>query len=74
MNMLFWKLKNCTRCGGDVFVDRDMDGWFMQCLQCSHRTELEELKNQPIPIRVKPTPLEDWSKEKKYKNYFIPQV
>ena len=41
--MLHWKLKSCTRCGGDLFIDKDIDGWFEQCLQCSYRKELKEL-------------------------------
>jgi DNA-directed RNA polymerase subunit RPC12/RpoP len=62
--MLNWELKSCARCGGDLFIDRDIDGWFVQCLQCSYRKELKELKNQLIPVRVKPSPIEDWSKRK----------
>jgi hypothetical protein len=62
--MINWELKACSRCGGDVFVDRDADGWFEQCLQCSHRKELRGLKNQLIPVRVKPAPQEDWSKHR----------
>ena len=62
--MLNWKLKNCTRCGGDLFIDRDMDGWFVQCLQCSYRRELKEIKNRLVPVSVKTTLAEDWSKEK----------
>ena len=36
-----WKLKSCPRCGGDVFVDQDQDGWYEQCLQCSYSTDLQ---------------------------------
>ena len=61
-NMLHWKLKSCSRCGGDLFIDRDMDGWFEQCLQCSYRKELRELKKQPVPVGVRSTMREDWSK------------
>ena len=32
--MTIWKFKSCLRCGGDIFVDRDVDGWYEQCLQC----------------------------------------
>ena len=35
--MAMWKLDMCPRCGGDIFVDRDMDGWYEECLQCSYR-------------------------------------
>ncbi len=61
--MLNWKIKSCSRCGGDMYIDRDIDGWFVQCLQCSHRKELS-LTNQLRPVRVKPAPMEDWSKQR----------
>jgi hypothetical protein len=51
--MLRWRLKACARCGGDVFIDRDMDGWFEQCLQCSYRREMrdiKEFKKQPVLV------------------------
>jgi hypothetical protein len=32
--MTIWKFKSCSRCGGDIFIDRDVDGWYEQCLQC----------------------------------------
>jgi len=62
--MLNWVLKSCPRCGGDLFIDRDLDGWFEQCLQCSCRRELAELKNQMVPVRVKRAQAEDWSKQR----------
>lgn len=38
-----WRFKACPRCGGDSFIDKDMDGWYEQCLLCSHRRELKDL-------------------------------
>ena len=39
-----WKLKSCPRCGGDIFVDTDIDySWYEQCLQCSYRHELKSI-------------------------------
>ncbi|MFC1991386.1 hypothetical protein ACFLVC_01430 [Chloroflexota bacterium] len=38
-----WKVKGCPRCGGDMFLDRDLDSWHEQCLQCSYRVELKNL-------------------------------
>lgn len=61
--MLHWKLKNCTRCGGDLYIDRDMDGWFEQCLQCSYRRELRELKKQAVRVGIHSGVKEDWSRE-----------
>lgn len=65
-NMLNWKLKNCPRCGGDLFIDRDIDGWFEQCLQCSQRRELKEFKKQLVPVELIRAPVEDWSKNREW--------
>ena len=35
-----WKIRGCPRCGGSLFVDNDMDGWYEQCINCSYRNEL----------------------------------
>jgi hypothetical protein len=36
-------------------MDRDGDGWFEQCLQCSYRRELRELqlKKTPVPVAAR---------------------
>ena len=41
--MVMWKLRNCPRCQGDLFLDRDMDGWYQQCLQCGYRRGMKPL-------------------------------
>ena len=41
--MVSWKIKNCPRCKGDLFLDKDTNGWYEQCLQCSCRHELKEI-------------------------------
>ncbi len=43
IDMANWKLKSCPRCHGDLFVAQDFYGWYEQCLQCAHRSELKEL-------------------------------
>ncbi len=54
--MVIWKLKSCPKCGGDLYIDRDIDGWFSQCLQCSHWRELGSVgptakrKKKPVPV------------------------
>lgn len=35
-----WKLKACPRCGGDIFLDKIVNTWSVQCLQCSYQREL----------------------------------
>ena len=29
------KFKGCKRCGGDLFLERDSEGAYISCLQCS---------------------------------------
>jgi len=36
-----WQENRCPRCGGKLFVDNDMDGWYEQCINCSYRNELK---------------------------------
>jgi ribosomal protein S27AE len=38
-----WKLKACPRCGGDVFMDRELNVWHQQCLQCGYQRELKDI-------------------------------
>ncbi|MBI2329500.1 MAG: hypothetical protein HYU85_07725 [Chloroflexi bacterium] len=50
-----WKLKSCPRCRGDIFIDRDLEGWwYEQCLQCSYRSELKNLAEfkEPAPVAL----------------------
>lgn len=39
-----WKLKGCPRCGGDLYLDRGLDSWFAQCLQCGYERELIDIR------------------------------
>jgi hypothetical protein len=34
--MANWRIRGCTRCKGDLFLDVDERGWFGHCLQCGH--------------------------------------
>jgi ribosomal protein S27AE len=31
-----WNLKGCPRCGGDTYIDKDLDGWYESCLMCGY--------------------------------------
>ncbi len=45
-----WRLKGCPKCKGDIFLDRDIDGWYERCLQCGYNRDLEsivEVREQP---------------------------
>ena len=51
--MVRWKFKSCPRCMGDVFIDRDIDGWYEQCLLCAYHRELkniDEFKNHTVSV------------------------
>jgi len=61
--MLRWRLKACPRCQGDVYIDKDAEGWFEQCLQCGCRRgfkELGEFNRDAVGVGAI---REDWSKE-----------
>jgi rRNA maturation protein Nop10 len=47
-----WKLKGCSRCGGDLFIDKDSNGWYEECILCGNHRELM------IPIKHEMQ--EDW--------------
>lgn len=48
------KLKGCKRCGGDLFVERDSEGTYISCLQCSatYVQPLVPLGKKPAPKRI----------------------
>jgi hypothetical protein len=51
--MTMWKLRNCPRCQGDLFLDKDLYGWYEQCLQCGYRREMRaiaEVKKAPLEL------------------------
>ncbi len=42
--MTNWRLRSCPRCGGDLFVENDVDRrWLEQCLQCAYHREANSL-------------------------------
>ncbi len=44
-----WSLKSCPRCQGDMYIDRDEDGWYSQCLMCAYRIDV---KTNKIPVKA----------------------
>ena len=38
-----WIIKGCTRCGGDLFLELDLDGFHEHCLQCGYEGDLESI-------------------------------
>lgn len=39
-----FRLKGCPRCGGDLFLERDLYGAYYCCLQCGYILEPESQK------------------------------
>ena len=37
------KNKHCPKCGNILFVDKEPDGWYEWCVNCSYRNELKSL-------------------------------
>ena len=35
-----FRLKDCPRCSGDIWLDWDQYGWYEQCLQCGYLHDL----------------------------------
>jgi len=48
---MMWKFKSCPKCAGDLFVDWDTNGWYVECLQCGYLSDLDsmrKIKNEPV--------------------------
>jgi hypothetical protein len=39
-----WRLRSCSRCGGDIFIEKNLYGWYETCLQCGYCCELKGLE------------------------------
>jgi Zn ribbon nucleic-acid-binding protein len=53
---MMWKFKSCPKCAGDLFVDWDMNGWYVECLQCGYLSDLDimlKVKNEPVKKEAK---------------------
>lgn len=58
--MAVWKLKSCPRCSGDLFVQRERDGWYEECLMCGFVKDVSNLVTTNTVGQV------DMKKPKKY--------
>jgi hypothetical protein len=51
-------LASCPRCSGKVFLNKDYDGLWEECLQCGWEREVTEADLRRLPARVtSPAPL-----------------
>ena len=48
-----WIISGCPRCGGSLFVDRDINGWYRQCINCSYKNELKVVVDTTIKLATK---------------------
>jgi len=46
-------IRVCPRCKGNVLLDRDLYGWYEQCLQCSYLRDVDAI------VRVKEQHIEE---------------
>jgi hypothetical protein len=52
--MLSWQ--SCPKCKGKIYIDRDLYGWFVECLMCGFSHDLEELgisQDKSIQVELK---------------------
>ncbi len=42
--------RKCAKCGGNVYLDSDYFGWFEQCLQCGHVSDLKDMVDVKNPL------------------------
>jgi ribosomal protein S27AE len=55
--MMMWRLRGCPKCGGDVFLEKDISGWYERCLQCGYNRDMltvVEVKQQPTGKKKEP--------------------
>ncbi len=49
-----WWYKGCPKCGGDVYMAEDLDGFEFKCLQCGKTVNKADIRtpeyvsNQPV--------------------------
>ena len=53
--------RRCPKCGGNLYLDRDYNGWYEQCLQCGfikdlavvyeHKVRAEKENKKPVQVK-----------------------
>jgi hypothetical protein len=42
----------CPKCGGTLYLDRDYNGWYEQCLMCSYMKDLAVVYQKEVkPVK-----------------------
>ncbi|MBI2860918.1 MAG: hypothetical protein HYX91_05360 [Chloroflexi bacterium] len=47
----------CLKCGGNLYLDRDLYGWYRECLQCGRTSYIETLLQAPQKVEQEPADL-----------------
>ena len=59
-------IRSCTRCGGDLFLEREDDGLYFTCIQCGAvENKLTRLLQIGISSHVGESEDGDWWKQRK---------
>ena len=48
-------LKSCPKCGGDLYSDRDVMGYYRQCLQCGYTFYEQRRREERTLVEVPPS-------------------
>ncbi len=35
--------KRCPKCGGNLYLEKDLYGWYEECLQCAYVQDLKKI-------------------------------
>jgi len=45
-------IKSCPKCGGDLYSDRDIMGYYRQCLQCGYTFYEQRRREERPPLQA----------------------
>ncbi len=63
------KLNGCRRCGGDLAIEKDLFGWYEECLQCGYTQDIPPAQAM-VPVRVTSPNLETMKYLHQENNYY----
>jgi hypothetical protein len=48
-------IKGCPKCKGDLYSDRDVMGYYRQCLQCGYTFYEQRRRPMRLPVEASPS-------------------
>jgi DNA-directed RNA polymerase subunit M/transcription elongation factor TFIIS len=45
-------IRRCPKCGGNLYLEKDFNGWYEQCLQCAYTKDLKIVYENKRPVKV----------------------